>query len=58
LLLPPHPTCVVSLAQRGDHEGVPAVDLDKKGKISFANLKEVARMLGENPGDDVLMEMI
>ena len=33
-------------------------DLDKKGKISFANLKEVARMLGENPGDDVLMEMI
>ncbi|CAC9488447.1 Ca2+-binding EF-hand protein [Leishmania infantum JPCM5] len=33
-------------------------DLDKKGKISFANLKEVAKLLGENPGDDVLKEMI
>ena len=33
-------------------------DLDKQGKISFANLKEVARMLGENPGDDVICEMI
>lgn len=33
-------------------------DLDKKGKISFANLKEVAKLLGENPGDDVLQEMI
>ncbi|EPY29231.1 centrin [Strigomonas culicis] len=33
-------------------------DLDKRGKISFANLKEVAKLLGENPGDDVLQEMI
>lgn len=33
-------------------------DLDKKGKVSFANLKEVAKLLGENPGDDVLKEMI
>ncbi|KPI84043.1 centrin putative Ca2 -binding EF-hand protein [Leptomonas seymouri] len=33
-------------------------DLDKKGKISFTNLKEVAKLLGENPGDDVLKEMI
>ncbi|KAG5479128.1 hypothetical protein LSCM1_02980 [Leishmania martiniquensis] len=33
-------------------------DLDKKGKISFSNLKEVAKLLGENPGDDVLREMI
>ncbi|CCW61984.1 unnamed protein product [Phytomonas sp. EM1] len=33
-------------------------DLDKRGKISLANLKEVAKMLGESPGDDVLQEMI
>lgn len=33
-------------------------DLDKKGRITLANLKEVARLLGENPGDDVLQEMI
>merc|ERR1712154_603229 len=33
-------------------------DLDKRGKMSFANLKGVARLLGENPGDDVLQEMI
>eukprot|EP00994_Dinema_validum_P003855 NODE_1871_length_822_cov_342.313066_g1451_i1.p2 GENE.NODE_1871_length_822_cov_342.313066_g1451_i1~~NODE_1871_length_822_cov_342.313066_g1451_i1.p2 ORF type:complete len:137 (-),score=36.58 NODE_1871_length_822_cov_342.313066_g1451_i1:329-739(-) len=33
-------------------------DRDKTGKISFANLKHVAKMLGENPGDDVLQEMI
>ncbi|CCW66328.1 unnamed protein product [Phytomonas sp. Hart1] len=33
-------------------------DLDKRGKISLSNLKEVAKMLGESPGDDVLQEMI
>ena len=33
-------------------------DLDKVGKITFNNLKEVAKLLGENPGDDVLQEMI
>lgn len=33
-------------------------DLDKKGKISFENLREVAKLLGEDPGEDVLREMI
>jgi Ca2+-binding EF-hand superfamily protein len=33
-------------------------DIDKKGKISLENLRAVAKMLGENPGDDVLREMI
>lgn len=33
-------------------------DLDKKGKISFENLKDVAKLLGEDPGDEVLREMI
>lgn len=33
-------------------------DLDKKGKISLENLREVAKLLGEDPGEDVLREMI
>jgi Ca2+-binding EF-hand superfamily protein len=33
-------------------------DIDKKGKVSLENLRAVAKMLGENPGDDVLREMI
>jgi len=33
-------------------------DMDRKGGISLANLKAVAKMLGENPGDDILAEMI
>lgn len=33
-------------------------DLDKRGKISFENLKDVAKLLGEDPGDEVLREMI
>lgn len=33
-------------------------DLDKKGKVSLENLREVAKLLGEDPGEDVLREMI
>lgn len=33
-------------------------DLDKRSKINSANLSEVSRLLGENPGDDVVKEMI
>jgi centrin-1 len=33
-------------------------DDDESGKISFKNLKRVARELGENMTDDELMEMI
>jgi Ca2+-binding EF-hand superfamily protein len=33
-------------------------DMDKTGTISLTNLKAVAKMLGESPGDEVLQEMI
>lgn len=33
-------------------------DEDKSGKISFNNLKRVAKELGENMSDEDLMEMI
>jgi len=33
-------------------------DMDRTGKVTLDNLRQVARMLGESPGDDVLREMI
>ena len=53
---------VEKMAQRDPIEEIKKAfrlfDIDEKGKISFKDLKRVAKELGENMTDDELQEMI